>query len=235
MAGREDYEEHRQARIDHMKDRAEKATARSSEYGAEFDRMMEAIPFGQPIITGRGSRTTADINYRARAGRKLDHAVAEQDKAAYYTDRAAAAESNTAISSDDPDALRRLRDKLEQLEAARDEIKAENVQRHKTGEELHPAWMLSNLGAEIRRVKGRIAQLERLDTVEPEPDIAFPGGRIHDDTEFNRTQVLFDNIPESEIRQRLKSWGFRWSPRAHAWQRLRSPAARRAARYALKV
>lgn len=50
MAGREDYEEHRQARIDHMKDRAEKATARSSEYGAEFDRMMEAIPFGQPII-----------------------------------------------------------------------------------------------------------------------------------------------------------------------------------------
>lgn len=197
--------------------------------------MIDAIPMGQPIITGRGSRTTADINYRERAWNKMGKSVEESEKADYYAGRAASAESNTAISSDDSQALPKLRAKLAALEEQREQIKSENKAARAAGKEQSAWYVLPYLGKDIKRIKGRIAQLERLDSTEPEPDIAFPGGRIHDDIELNRTQVLFDDIPAPEVRQRLKSWGFRWSPRAHAWQRLRGPAARAAAKCALKV
>jgi hypothetical protein len=47
------------------------------------------------------------------------------------------------------------------------------------------------------------------------------GGRveIRQDEEDNRIRLFFPNKPSAEQRQRLKKRGFRWSPRAGAWQR----------------
>ena len=38
-------------------------------------------------------------------------------------------------------------------------------------------------------------------------------------TEANRLQIFFDEKPDAATREELKSNGFRWSPKAEAWQR----------------
>lgn len=235
MAGREDYEERRAARIDRLNAASEKAQERSTQLSNESSRMISAIPMGQPIITGRGSRTTADINYRERAWNKMGKSVEESEKASYYADRAASAESNTAISSDDPEALQKLHDKLAALELNREEIKEENKRARAAGGDPNPSWVLSNLGAEIRRMKDRIKLLERMDSRPAMEDIPFDGGVIHENVEMNRLQIIFDDIPDADVRARLKSWGFRWARSAGAWQRLRGPGALGAAKAALKI
>ena len=73
--------------------------------------MSEAIPFGQPIIVGHHSEQS-DRNYRKRISDKFESAFREQGKADELRAKAEAAENNTAISSDDPEAIQKLKDKL---------------------------------------------------------------------------------------------------------------------------
>ena len=51
--------------------------------------------------------------------------------------------------------------------------------------------------------------------------------------EENRLQILFDEIPDADTRDALKSNGFRWSPRNKAWQRQLTQNAEYAARRVL--
>ena len=224
MSGRTDYEERKQARIDRLNDAAGKAAERSSQCSKEFDHMMDAIPFGQPIITGRGARTTADINYRNRAGKKMDKAMEEDGKAAYYAGRAETAENNHTISSDDPEAIFKLKSKLAALESERERIKASNKAARKNGAEPAPWYTLPYLGRDIKQVKERIAKLERIDQM-PAETIKFDGGEIISDAETNRVMIRHDEKPDSTVIQALKSNGFHWARSEHAWTRLRNPNA----------
>lgn len=92
------------------------------------------------------------------------------------------------------------------------------------------SWQLSNNNAEIRRIKQRIETLTR----QRETGYVgweFDGGMVEINREDNRLQVLFDSKPEESIRSELKSNGFRWSPKAKAWQRQLNDNAIRAADY----
>jgi hypothetical protein len=77
--------------------------------------MADAIPFGQPILVGHHSEKR-DRNYRNKIHRTFEKSFETQKKAERISERAAAAESNDAISSDDPEALVKLREKLAGLE-----------------------------------------------------------------------------------------------------------------------
>ena len=59
----------------------------------------------------------------------------------------------------------------------------------------------------------------------------FDGGTVEANQSDNRLQILFDSKPDEEIRAVLKSNGFRWSPKAGAWQRQLNDNAIRAADY----
>ena len=48
----------------------------------------------------------------------------------------------------------------------------------------------------------------------------FLGGRVIANTEKERFQLIFTEIPDKEIREELKRNGFHWSPTNNAWQRL---------------
>lgn len=231
MSGRSDYEERKQARIDRLNSASDKASSLSgSEYKRSHD-LVKDIPLGQPNIIGR----PALPRLREKSWNALGKAIQLDKKAAYYAGRAEAAENNTAISSDDPDAIEKLKSKLAALEAERERVKASNKAAKKNGTEPAPWYTLPYLGKDIKRVKDRISQLERLDSQPVAEDIHFEGGFIHENTEINRLQIIFDDIPEPDIREKLKRWGFKWARSEGAWQRMRGTNALHAAKQALNI
>jgi hypothetical protein len=234
MAGRIDYEERKENRIEHLQSAAAKAAERSHQLSKASSDMMSAIPMGQPIITGRGSRTTADINYRERAWNKMGKSVGESAKSDYYADKAASAESNTAISSDDPAAIEKLRKKVARLESERERIKVFNREAKKNGTEISPWYTLPYLGRDIKAAKERIAKLEKIDARPAIEDINFNGGKIVENVDQNRIQIIFDDRPDDDRIEKLKGWGFHWSHDEMAWQRFRNGNAMYAAQQAIK-
>ena len=83
-----------------------------------------------------------------------------------------------------------------------------------------PPYALSNNNANIKRVKDRIAHLERAATREhKEVDIGNTGIKLVQNVEENRLQIIFPGKPDAEVRGKLKASGFRWSPTSGAWQR----------------
>ena len=148
------------------------------------------------------------------------------------------------ITAGDPEAIEKLKNKLTNLEQAQETMKAVNAfyRKHKTldgcpelsWEKIErlkssmsdswradpkpfESWALSNNNAEIRRVKERI---KNLDTVKAQPanKKEYDGFTVIEDPEAMRIKLLFEDIPSTEIRDVMKKNGFRWSPRANAWQ-----------------
>ena len=242
--GRSDYEERRERKINAFNQRAIKSSVIANQEINMAHDMGSVIPLGQPILIGHHSekKHRAHIKKIDAAYRRASEA---EEKAAYYQDRAEAAENNLSISGDDAEAANRYKTKLGQLEAAQEQMKAVNKAWKQGKEALHllglsnldieklkskmpsyekkpyPTWALSNNSAEIRRVKQKIEELKRLDTMEAE-NAEFPGGVMRINLEINRIQIVFDTIPEPEIRKLLKSNGFKWAPSEKAWQRQRT-------------
>lgn len=241
----DNYEEKKQARINRLKDAADRAENRASEYFEAADKMVSAIPFGQPILVGHHSEKQ-DRNYRNKIESKFNKAIESYDYAKDLRRMAEAAEKNTAISSDDPDAVKKLTEKLEILQKYQTEMKSMNNYYRKNGtckgyknlsddeaikidtqiengysweKQPFPGWELSNNNANIRRIKERIEDLTRVHEKKYE-SIGFEGGRIVVNKEINRLQIFFDDIPDSEIRGEMKSRGFKFSKyNNNAWQR----------------
>ena len=242
--GRSDYSERKEQRIDSYNRRATKAVAEANQENNSAREMGSVIPLGQPILIGHHSE-----GRHRRLLKRIDGAYRRAneagEKAEYYKSRAEAAENNQSISGDDAEAINRYKEKLKQLEAAQEQMKAVNKAWKQGKEALHlleltdndieklkskmqsyekkpyPTWALSNNSAEIRRVKAKIKELEHLDQMEAEC-AKFPGGEMRIKLEINRIQFLFDEIPSIETRKLLKSNGFKWAPSEKAWQRQRT-------------
>ena len=159
------------------------------------------------------------------------------------------------ISADDPNAISKLQSKLAKREALQETMKAVNAyyRKHKTVDGcphltaaqieqmkagLSSDWranpkpfetyQLSNNNAEIRRLKERIAALTRQREV-GYVGWEFDGGKVEANAEDNRLQIFFDEKPDGDTRDKLKEYGFKWSPSAGAWQRQLTDNAIRAA------
>ncbi len=161
------------------------------------------------------------------------------------------------ISADDPQAVQKLEKKLAGLEKSQETMKAVNAyyRKHKTldgcphlspegiermkaemssswhyEDKPYPTWALSNNSAEIRRVKDRIKSLSQRKEI-GYVGWEFEGGKVEANTQDNRLQIFFDGKPDAEVREELKGNGFRWSPKAGAWQRQLNDNAYFAANY----
>lgn len=88
-------------------------------------------------------------------------------------------------------------------------------------------YQITNLGGNIRRVEKRIAAMEREE--KPAAVIEGEGFTLEECADDCRIRFFFDGKPAAEVRQTLKRHGFRWSPRAGAWQRLLNSNGRYAA------
>lgn len=78
---------------------------------------------------------------------------------------------------------------------------------------------------------------ERLKAVQSREnkEVPFEGGTLVWNYGEDRLQILFDRIPEDNRRKKLKSSGFRWSPRNKAWQRQLTSNALSAAKRVLNL
>jgi hypothetical protein len=244
---REEYEAKKQHRIDRMRNLAAKARERSEQYERSRKSISDYIPLGQPILIGHHSegRHRRDIE---RMHRYTDHSIEEYRKAQHYEERAASAESNHSISSDDPDACQKLQEKIDKAQKLQETMRAANkiYRKGNTPENITALvalglsessaiagfipdfcgrigfadYQLTNNNANICRMKKRIEYLNR-SNAKPTAEIEENGIRFVDNTDANRYQIFFPGKPKEEIRSLLKHRGFRWSPTSGAWQRFR--------------
>ena len=142
-----------------------------------------------------------------------------QQKADYYTKKAENIKNPGFISSDDPDAILRLKEKLQNVLNQIDEWKKVPLKPrtfdHSREDARH--YMIPNLQSEKRRI------LKRIDALKAQSEIIAETTtkdkiRIDVNKEINRIMVYFPGKPDQEIRTDLKRHGFRWSPKNRAWQ-----------------
>lgn len=127
-----------------------------------------------------------------------------------------------------PDAIARISAELEaagcQVEAA---LIPELLKPDFAGRIGFADYQLSNNNAEIRRLRVRGAELERraaaVHSAAAAPAELEPADvdqvRVVENALEQRVQIFFPDKPGREIRDQLKSRGFRWAPSAGAWQR----------------
>lgn len=270
---RSDYEERQEARKRRLLERAAKARAEATQAQEAADRIASFIPPGQPILVGHHSekRHRRDLERIDRGFRKAH----EGRERANELERRAESVGTAGVSSDDPEAVAKLRANLEALETAQERRKSVNAAWRKAGrpapnagpdawrpvgeacglteQELgelrlemarlwgwqpnsapYPTYAITNAGAEIRRLKARIAELEQ-EASAAHVDEDHGACRLIEDPDDNRVRIVFAGKPAEDIRALLKRFGFRWSPQASAWQRHLNAAGRAAARAVIKA
>ena len=190
------------------------------------------------------------IDYIEKAEKKLNEVARNPDR--FYSDQ--------AIKRTDKNAIEKLNQKLEQLEAEKDFIKRSeksckeyqimkdfsvfekyNIPQKEAKEyvsqiERHGIPLIrgnASINAEIRRVKERIASLEKSKASEDE-NFDIENGQILVNKEAQRVQIFFDNIPDANTREALKKRSFKWAPSVKAWQRTLTGNAIDAVKYLIK-
>lgn len=164
---------------------------------------------------------------------------------------------DNVIKSDDPQAIEKLTQKLEDCQKNQQDMKDKNAYFRKFGsmqgypgmseaeakrldlkvenayswnKQPYASYELQNNNATIRSIKSRIAEL----TKDKEVGFVgwkFSGGEAVANKEDNRLQLFFDEKPSPEQREQLKRNGFRWAPSVNAWQRQLNRNAISAASY----
>ncbi|NFT08412.1 hypothetical protein FDF26_15340 [Clostridium botulinum] len=179
------------------------------------------------MISGRGNyNISKHEKYVAREG-KLWHELENIMDIDTKIDKII--NSENIIKSSDKNAIDKLRKKLEQEEKQHQEIKEYNKMARKEGKEPYASYVLQNSNQRIKNIKDRIKHLEKLSQQEIK-EIEINGIKIVDNVEANRLQIIFNDKPNEDIRKKLKSNGFRWSPSNNAWQRYRGSEAERKAK-----
>ena len=85
---------------------------------------------------------------------------------------------------------------------------------------MYAKFGTTNSLAKVKRLQSQVdVQKRLLDT--PSKEFNFGGGTILYNTEENKVQIYFDDVPSVDIRDTLKKYpySFKWSPKNKAWQR----------------
>ena len=208
-------------------------------------KMAAVIPFGQPILVGHHSESR-DRRYRNRIHDTFGKGFALSEAADKAAQRAGSVGTG-GISSDDPDALVKLAEKLEAMQRNQALMIASNkaIRSHSTIEGKIDAliklghieavacelvkpdfcnrigfadYQLQNNNGNMRRVKLRIAELQR-SAQRLDVQIDAIGYTYKEDAEENRAMFFFPGKPTAAIRDLLKAHSFKWSPTRGAWIR----------------
>lgn len=236
------YEEKLEARRERYLQKAELLKNESAKHYDTAMEMCHEIPLGQPVLIGHHSEKS-DRAFRGRMAKHMEKSMELNEKAEYYAEKAETIGTG-GISSDDPDAISKLTEKLEKLKEKQALMKAANraIRLKDTAkgdaklrelnindEEIQKLrepdiygclgfapFELSNNSANIRRIEKRIEDLKARQEREP---ISIRGEFYEYKVEDNRCQFIFAGKPSDEVRKFLKGHAFKWSPSRGAWVR----------------
>lgn len=169
-----------------------------------------------PMITGPAGFNTrrndkafaAEQKHGERYVQYLATLKKAHETAAYYEANPLA----RPIKSGDVDALERLQAKLAAAEAHYAATKAtQPAQREHS-------FSLQYAGEAIRKLKVRIAQLEKAKATPP-VEVKRQGFTVAQNPDAQRVQIIFEERPDRATCDMLKSLGFKWAPSLGVWQR----------------
>jgi hypothetical protein len=247
------YEQKLVARKVKLEDRAAKARSESETTYQRARGMAAVIPFGQPILIGHHSEKR-DRNFRNRIHDTYGKAFALQDKAAYYESKAASVGTG-GISSDDPEAIIKLKEQLANVRASQETMKKANalLRKHRgddvaqisaiaaldsfteaTARELVKPDCCGRIGFPSYALSNNNANARRieqrikeLERMQERATVEHEGKgyTYREDTDENRAMFFFPGKPDEETRALLKRHAFKWSPSRDAWVRQLTNAA----------
>lgn len=234
--------ERQDARAERYREYAENAAKRAT---AAFNASNDAvanIPLGQPILVGHHSEK-AHRHALERSNGAMMRSVHESEKAAYYRQKAEAAENNDNIYLGDDDAIERLKKKIAELTALQEQMKGANkiirakglsdiekiealvhlgISRPKANKMvgaqiIFPGYALTNNNAKISAARKQLAKAEALASKD-DREYTIDGITIEECYSENRVRIYFPGKPDDEMRTQLKRNGFRWAPSMGCWQ-----------------
>lgn len=215
------------------------------------------------FIAGPSNYPTRTMEKRhATIDKRLNELIEYADKTLERLHRKHNPNTFRPIESGDSDALQRLNEELAKAEKHQEFMKACNKiarNKKKTDEEkvaelvalgmsrsnaqklLVPylgetgfhGFYLTNNNAKIRRIKGRIVEVTRLQN-SAALEVEGKGYTITEDEGDNRLRIEFETKPDSEVISWLKAHSFNWSRYNNAWQRKITANTRRAAQEFVK-
>lgn len=218
------YRDRREARADRLEEWAAKREQKAEAAEASARQIADQIPFGQPILVGHHSeghaRRDAERIFN-RTAKAHEHSAKADEMARKAANIRAA--THRSIYSDDTDAIERLEERIAELEAERDSIKAYNAscrkgapdpsllsdkgrsdlesiakfapyQLRKNG--AMPAYAVTNLNGNITRNRQRLDKLKGVSTTPERQDCPKCGSK---DTRW--------------FRRRFECWGC-----GHEWR-----------------
>ena len=205
------------------------------------------------------SMITGPANFPTRGNQKKLDTADKRSKELYewadsaYSKMKRKLSGREGISSTDPEALAKLKEKLATLESSHETMKEANkiIKNKKLSEAekiaalvamkftekqakeiLQPdfagriglaPYVFQNSNANIKTVKDRIAALEQRAEKAEETGGSetreFDGGSVELNYGDGYVRIFHDDKPSADVRQQLKSNGFRWSPADSAWRR----------------
>ena len=220
------------AYFDKQESKANRADYLADKHHSESDRrfqtqrgLADQIPFGQPILVGHHSENKHRNNIKKQET-NMRKGIEHSDTAKYFEKKADNIRNPYAVNGSDPDAIVKLKNRVELFEAEKagmkDRLKtAPDGSNFIDGTKNNLRMYMSCLTTNIRNTKKRIDELSKVQTMPEIQEQSQSGNGVtfKVDKEDNRIRIYFDGKPSDEIRTRLKSRAWRWSPRAGAWQK----------------
>ena len=216
-----DYETRQAEKLERAQELADKNRTKAKSDFKQSHNLADQIPMGQPILVGHHSE-----GMHRRHLKKIDNAmkrgIENNKKADYYDNKVKNLENAYAISQDDPEAIKKLKEKIQNLLVNQKKWRAVKVNPNAKScfDEDSQNWksvQLNSISAEIRRCKKRIETLKKLDKVQAQ-EWKNNNITLEINKDENRIMLYFPSKPDEETRTKLKRHGFRWSPRNTAWQ-----------------
>jgi Domain of unknown function (DUF3560) len=246
---RDRFESRKERRLDNAHRQGLKNRKLSKSFYERSTSMARCIPMGQPILVGHHSekrdrrfrRRMWDVMGKSvAASDKAEYY--EQKAAAIETNQSIFSDDPDAIEKlkeKIAEAIARqdfmkagnkiVKSKKLTIEQKTEQLKAAGyctliLQPDFCGRVGYADYELTNNNANIRRMKQRLEQLEKAlinaievgDTEQEYPDLNLI---VRHARTINRIQLIFSEKPSGQIRNLLKSHGFRWAPSEGAWQR----------------
>lgn len=222
-------------KLEKRREWAESRNAEASRRFTAARAEVSGIPLGQPILIGHHSEGR-HRRALERSDNNMRKGCEASDMAKHHASKAAGLSSQleSTIFSDDPDAVEQLQARIAELETKRDEWKRLNAwwRKHKTmqgcpglseaeaarfdteipqrysfHQQPYPSCTMTNLGANIRRLKQRITEVERR---QANAQAAEDAGGVAVKVSGEWCSVTFAEKPSRDVLNALKAAGFYW-------------------------